>query len=72
MAFSLGGRLFAVTVIAAVFGVCVGGSEFWFVDPDLLAMGTGVVGAAVSMGSLEFSISMPVGEGSGVVDFPGR
>ena len=72
MAFSLGGRLLAVTVIAAVFGVCVGGSGFWFVDPGLLTMETGVVGAAVFMGSLEFSISMPGGERSGFVDFPGR
>ena len=64
MAFSLGGRLLAVTVIAAVFGVRVGGSGFWFVDPSLLIVETGMVGAAVFMGSLRFSISVLGGERS--------
>ena len=69
MAFPLGGRLLAVTVIAAVFAVCVGGSGFWFVDPNLLTVETGMVGAAVFMGSLGFSISVPGGERSGFFIF---
>ena len=56
MAFSLGGGLFAVTVIAAVFGVRVGGSGFWS-GSDFLTVEMGIVGAAVFMGSLRFSIS---------------
>ena len=58
VAFSLRGRLFAVTVIEAVFGVRVGGSGFWS-GSDFLTVEMGIVGAAVFMGSLRFSIWVP-------------
>ena len=48
--------MFAVTVIEAVFGVHVGGSGFWS-RSDFLTVEMGIVGAAVLMGSLRFSIS---------------
>ena len=69
MAFSLGGGLFAVTVIAAVFGVCVGGIGFWS-GSDFLTVIVGTVVAAVFMGSLGFSISLCAGwERSGFLIF---
>ena len=61
--------MFAVTVIAAVFGVRVGGSGFWS-GSDFLTVEMGIVGAAVFMGSLRFSISSAGWGRVRFVDFP--